>query len=65
MKEAEFWKKYNHCPYCRFYTMQDSCGDCKWYLSNKNDKADLFYPTKECQRILDKINSELRGDEKT
>ena len=65
MKETDFWKKYNHCPYCREYTFQSICSDCKWYLNGNNEGADLFYPSEKCQRILDKINSELRGDEKS
>ena len=27
----EFLKKYNRCPFCRMYTIQNAAGDgCKW-----------------------------------
>lgn len=42
--EKEFWKKYNHCPFCREYEFQSVCNLCKYFLNGDKTKADLFYP---------------------
>lgn len=62
MPESDFWKKYNHCPYCRWYTMQGRCGDCKWYLIPKDGMIDMFQPTEECERLLAEYKNDDLND---
>lgn len=60
MPESDFWKKYNHCPMCRWYAAQGAgCDSCKWYLPIRTDeKIDRFQPTEECERILAKYKND-------
>ena len=54
MSIDEYWKKYNHCPKCRFYLMQSACGDCKHKYPVKvfEYPVDNFEPTEECIRSM-------------
>lgn len=60
MTIEDFWKKYNHCPSCRGYVMQGNrCYGCKWWTPYpKETDIDLFEPTEECIRAM---NREVDG----
>lgn len=57
----DFWKKYNHCPLCRYYAIQGNCCEnCKWWLpiSDKTD-LDLFEPTEDTIRSMNREIDEV------
>ena len=61
MTVDEYWKKYNHCPKCRFYTIQGSCCDnCRWAYPYgvKDCTMDKFEPTDECIREMNEVDDE-------
>lgn len=53
----DFWKKYNHCPLCRLYTIQgQACDGCKWEfpIQSKYRRFDKFDPTEDAIRMMNK-----------
>ena len=61
MTADEFLKKYNKCPFCKYYSAQRMCDDCKWKFangqySNPDRDSDKFYPTQEWH---DRFNREV------
>ena len=54
----DFWKKYNHCPLCIQYSIQNgACDGCRWELPiyvHMEDKFDKFFPTDECISLMNK-----------
>lgn len=54
----EFWRKYNHCPLCRLYTVQaGACDYCKWYTPNREHDPqylDYYDPTDSAIRAMNK-----------
>ena len=59
----EFLKKYNRCPFCKEYTSQYRCGECKYFLPIDKYRLwghDLFNPTEEWYSLM---NREVDEDE--
>jgi hypothetical protein len=55
MTADEFLRKYNKCPFCRYYTRQLMCYDCRWRFGRGNDvDMDKFSPTEEWNRLFNK-----------
>lgn len=54
----EFLKKYNHCPFCRSYTIQGPlCDHCIYFFGSgykKDGSIDKFDPTEDWIRLLNK-----------
>ena len=52
----DFWKKYNHCPKCEGYKLQGGrCVGCKFRTPYPKEwDADLFEPTQECIRAMNR-----------
>lgn len=59
MNASDFWNNHNHCPYCRWYTVQSQfCDNCKFYLPiNVHEKFDNFQPKEEYEMMLEKYES--------
>lgn len=57
----QFLKKYNRCPFCRYYAHQGNpCIRCKWRFANgeyaKDTDYDGFDPKQEW---MDRMNKEV------
>ena len=57
MTVDDFWKKYNHCPFCRYYAQQgNNCYGCMWRFANgeyaKDTDYDGFEPTEKALRVM-------------